>query len=142
MTLGPTGDDPGGTQPLPWHATEPAASWQAPFATSARPRANGIGPAPYGVHPLTGMPFSDRSRTTAGLLQIVLPLVCVCGVGRLYAGHIVIGLIQLIGLFVAWYFALFLIGLPFLVGIWVWSVIDGIMMLAGDSVDADGRLLR
>ncbi|HEX4513492.1 MAG TPA: TM2 domain-containing protein, partial [Polyangiaceae bacterium] len=37
--------------------------------------------APYGVDPMTGMPLSDKSKMTAGLLQIFLGSF---GVGRFY----------------------------------------------------------
>jgi TM2 domain-containing membrane protein YozV len=82
------------------------------------------GPSPYGVDPITGMPFSDKSKMVAGLLNIFLG-----GVGRLYTGHIGIGVAQLL---LSW-----LCGVGF---IWAW--IDGIMMLMGKVPDAQGRPLH
>jgi hypothetical protein len=49
------------------------------------------GPSPYGVDPITGMPFSDKSKVVAGLLNIFL-----FGAGRLYTGHIGIGIAQIL----------------------------------------------
>jgi TM2 domain-containing membrane protein YozV len=84
-----------------------------------------MGPgAPFGVEPATGMPYSDKSKTAAGVLNILLP-----GVGRLYTGHIGIGIAQIaVTLFTC-------LG-------WLWPVIDGVMMLTGRVTDAEGRPLR
>lgn len=98
--------------------------------------------APYGRDPFTGEPLSDKSKVTAGLLQLLLPFAGICGVGRLYAGHTSIGLIQLLGWFVSIFLSFLLIGIPFVIGIWFWSVIEGILMLAGSIRDAQGRKLR
>lgn len=77
--------------------------------------------------------YSDKSKLAAGLLQILLPF----GVGRLYTGHTAIGIIQLL---------LFWLGmLPCFAGTgiaMIWCLIDGIVILAGNSTDAQGRLLR
>lgn len=99
-------------------------------------------PAPYGVHPMTGIPYSDKSKVTAGLLQLLLPFVLICGVGRLYSGHIGIGLTQLILYLFGWVLALIVIGWLIVPAVWLWSVIDGIVMLAGNPVDGHGRPLR
>ena len=71
-----------------------------------------------------------RSRTTAGLLNLLLPLVLVGGVGRLYLGYTGIGVAQLI------------------VGILtcdiggIWSIVDGILILMGRvKTDAKGNPL-
>ncbi len=56
---------------------------------------------------LTGEPFSDKSKTTAGLLQILLGFIGICGIGRLYIGSTTIGVLQLLGLFLG-YILLFL----------------------------------
>ncbi|EME21826.1 TM2 domain-containing protein [Rhodococcus triatomae] len=98
--------------------------------------------APFGRDPLTGEPLSDKSRTAAGLLQVLLPFVGLCGVGRIYTGSTTIGLIQLLGMFVAMFMSLLLIGIPFMIAIWFWTVIDGILMLTGTVRDSYGRKLR
>src|SRR4051794_11762934 len=99
-------------------------------------------PGPYGVDPVTGVPFSDKSKVTAGLLQILLPFVGICGVGRLYAGHIGIGLAQLLGMFIGGILVILIIGLFIVPVIWLWTVIDGIVMLTGQTRDGQGRILR
>ncbi|HEY7597811.1 MAG TPA: DUF1707 domain-containing protein [Actinophytocola sp.] len=67
---------------------------------------------------------SDRYRVVAGVLQIVFPF----GVGRFYTGHTGIALAQLFTMFIG-------------VGV-IWSIIDGIIMLAGGGTDVYGRPLR
>lgn len=100
-------------------------------------------PAPYGAYdPSAGVPWSDKSRTTAGLLQLLLPLVGVCGVGRLYAGQTAIGLVQLIGFFVGVVLTGVLLGFVIAPAIWLWSVVDGIVLLSSGGRDAYGRPLR
>lgn len=80
-------------------------------------------PPPAALDP-QGRPYSDKTKMVTGLLNIFLP-----GVGRLYAGHIGIGIAQLL--------------LFFLCGVgWVWSLIDGIMILVSGGTDGEGRVLR
>lgn len=82
--------------------------------------------APYGVHPVTGIPYSDKSKLVAGLLQILIPL----GIGRFYIGDTKTGVWQLV-------VTILTCGIGGL-----WPFIDGIIMLATDSTDAQGRPLR
>jgi TM2 domain-containing membrane protein YozV len=80
--------------------------------------------APYGLDPKTGIPYSDKSKVVAGLLQIFVPF----GVGRFYIGDTGIGIAQAV-------VALFTCGL--------WSIIDGIIMLVKDDTkDARGYILK
>jgi TM2 domain-containing membrane protein YozV len=81
--------------------------------------------APYGRDPVSGFPYSDRSKAVAGLLQLFLPI----GIGRLYAGHTGIGIAQL------------LLTVFFGIGV-IWAFIDGIVILAGRPTDGNGRPLR
>ena len=81
--------------------------------------------APYGRDPVSGFPYSDRSKVVAGLLQLFLPI----GIGRMYAGQAGIGVAQL------------LLTLFFGIGV-VWAFIDGIVILAGRPTDRHGRPLR
>lgn len=98
--------------------------------------------APHG-RDLQGFPLSDKSKNTAGLLQLLLTLLCsVGGVGRLYSGHVGIGLAQLLGLLVSIPLIFLLIGIPLFAGFWIWSLVDGILMLTGNPRDGSGRRLR
>lgn len=83
--------------------------------------------APYGIDPMTGMPFSDKSKMVAGLLQIFLGSF---GAGRFYTGHTGLAIAQLA---VTW--------LTCGLGAF-WPLIDGVMMLMGKVPDAQGRPLR
>jgi hypothetical protein len=78
--------------------------------------------APYGIDRF-GRPYSDKSKIIAGVLQIVLG---VFGAGRWYTGHYGIAVAQLLTCG----------------GLGVWSLIDGIVMLAGDVTDPEGRPLH
>ncbi|HEX3770918.1 MAG TPA: TM2 domain-containing protein [Polyangiaceae bacterium] len=81
----------------------------------------------YGIEPTTGLPYSDKQKMVAGLLQIFLPGLAV---GRFYTGHIGIACAQLAVSVVT-------CGIGAL-----WPIVDGIIMLAGKPTDAQGRPLR
>ncbi|SHK49297.1 TM2 domain-containing protein [Pseudonocardia thermophila] len=81
--------------------------------------------APYGREPGSGIPYSDKQKVVAGVLQLFLPF----GVGRFYAGHAGLGIAQLLTTFF------------FGIGIF-WSWIDGLVILTGRPTDPYGRPLR
>lgn len=83
--------------------------------------------APFGIDPMTGMPFSDKSKLAAGLLQLFLGSF---GAGRFYTGHTGLAIAQIAVTWLTCGFG----GL--------WPLIDGVMMLAGKVPDAQGRPLR
>lgn len=69
------------------------------------------------------LPKSDRDRTLAGLLQLLIP-----GTGRMYLGYAAHGVLQLVLT-------------PCIIG-WVWSMVDGVLILAGSlRLDGYGRVL-
>jgi hypothetical protein len=79
--------------------------------------------APYGRHPITGEPYSDKQKIVAGLPQLFLGGF---GAGRFYLGHNGIAVAQLLTCG----------------GCGIWALIDGILMLMGNVRDAQGRPLR
>jgi TM2 domain-containing membrane protein YozV len=83
--------------------------------------------APYGRHPVSGLPYSDKSKTIAGLLQL-LGLVGIGGIGRFYIGDVGMGVAQL------------LLGMCG-VGL-IWSIIDAVLILTDKVNDPQGRPLR
>ncbi|SNT21025.1 TM2 domain-containing protein [Rhodococcoides kyotonense] len=83
--------------------------------------------APFGRHPVTGEPLSDKSKVTAGLLEILLGAF---GAGRFYLNQPGIAIAQIA---VTW--------LTCGIGA-IWPLIDGIMMLTGSVRDQHGRPLR
>lgn len=86
--------------------------------------------APYGRHPLTGEPCSDKSKIVAGLLQLV-GLFGLVGFGRIYLGQTGLGIAQLI------------VGIVTCgIGAWIWGIIDAIMIFSGSVRDNEGRPLR
>lgn len=109
------------------YGTPPAyAPGVAPTPFGAPAQSFGMVPgAPFGVDPMTGLPFSDKDKTTAGLLQLFL-----LGAGRMYIGHVGLGIAQII-------VSVLTCGVGAL-----WPFIDGIMILTGNVRDAQGRPLR
>jgi TM2 domain-containing membrane protein YozV len=121
--------------------TEQQQPWGAPVPPP---------PAGYGqpMTPAYGQPmgalygYSDKSKTAAGLLQLLLSLIGIPGVGRLYTGHLGLGLGQLVGMIIGYMLLIFLVGFLIVPAFWIWGVVDGIVMLVGDPKDAQGRPLR
>lgn len=73
--------------------------------------------------PMFGAVRSDKSRLAGGILQLLVP-----GVGRLYLGYMAHGILQLV-------LSLCMVG-------WIWSIIDGIIILMGGvKLDGYGRRL-
>jgi TM2 domain-containing membrane protein YozV len=86
--------------------------------------------APYGRHPVTGEPFSDKSKIVAGLLQLI-GLFGFAGIGRIYLGDVGLGVAQLIVGIVTCFIAA-----P------IWGVIDAVLILTDKVRDPQGRPLR
>jgi len=118
------GQAPGGQNPYGGgYGPPPPGMPMAPY-----PGGPGANPgAPYGVDPVSGLPYSDKSKIIAGILQLVLGCF---GAGRFYTGHTMIAVAQIA---VSW--------LTCGVGA-LWPFIDGIMMLVGKVNDPQGRPLR
>jgi TM2 domain-containing membrane protein YozV len=116
----PYAEQPYAQQPPPYGQTAPYPGFPGGVPYGASPA------APYGVHPTTGVPYSEKSKIVAGLLQILLPL----GIGRFYIGDTNLGIAQLL-------VTIFTCGIGSL-----WPIIDGIIILASDSKDSQGLMLR
>jgi TM2 domain-containing membrane protein YozV len=150
----------GGPQPPPYPSS--GGPQPPPYPSSGGPQPppypSSGGPQPYspygtgytgytGYDPVTGQPYSDKTKVAAGLLQL-LPgfFLGLGGIGRLYAGYTSLGVTQIVVSVVGWicFWCGFFFLIPFLVfiGAWLWAVIDGIILLAGRPADGQGRLLR
>jgi TM2 domain-containing membrane protein YozV len=114
--------------PSPWPqppAPPPGHPYQQPYVAAYSDPA-----APYGRHPITGEPYSDKSKLVAGLLQL-LGIFGVVGIGRMYLGDVGLGIAQLI------------VGIcTFFIGAWIWGIIDAILILTDHVRDPYGRPLR
>ena len=86
--------------------------------------------APYGRHPLTGEPLSEKSKVVAGLLQL-LGLVGIVGIGRIYLGYTGLGVAQLV-------IGLLTCG----IGAVIWGIVDAVLILTDKVRDPAGRPLR
>ncbi len=126
--------EPGEHQP---YGEQPYLPYGQPYGMAGYPM------APYGIDPLTGSPYSEKTKVTAGLLQLLLPLVGICGVGRLYAGNLGVGLTQLLGSLLSAVLICAVVGMFAYPVFWLWTVIDGIVILvSSDTRDGQGRVLR
>lgn len=120
-------------QPPAYQPQEPQAYQQYQQPPAYQPQAAyGALPVPtqyaqYGIDPVSGLPFSDKSKLIAGLLQIFLGYL---GIGRFYMGNIGIAIAQILVSF-----------LTFGIGA-LWPLIDGIVILVGNPRDSQGRPLR
>ena len=108
---------------------QPADPYAQPYGQPPGypPAGYGMDPeAPYGRN-MYGEPLSDKSKLTAGLLQL---FVGGLGVGRFYLGYSGIGVAQLL-------VTLFTCGLG-----GIWPLIDAIMILTGKVRDPYNRPLQ
>jgi TM2 domain-containing membrane protein YozV len=109
---------PGYTQPPGY---PPAGQYPQPYADPM---------APYGRHPLTGEPLSDKSKMIGGLLQLI-GLFGLVGIGRIYLGYTGLGIAQLV-------VGLITCGL----GAVIWGIIDAVLIFTDKVRDPEGRPLR
>jgi hypothetical protein len=106
------------SEPPPPPTLQRAPNTAAPYASAPSPSGESyLAPNYPRFTPIK----SDRSRTAAGVLQLLIP-----GVGRMYSGYAAIGVLQLLLS-------------PCMIG-WVWSLVDGIFILSGGvKLDGYGR---
>lgn len=123
-----SGDDGTRFSAPPASSADETVEAQRVSAAAIEPTRLGAAPLePQLIHAPTGLPFSDKGRKTAGLLQILLGGF---GVGRFYLGYPKIAVLQIL---VTWGTC----GAGVL-----WPIVDGIRILEGRIPDADGRPLR
>jgi TM2 domain-containing membrane protein YozV len=128
MTEPQFGGSESGTPPPP---PPPPPGFPPPYQPGAYPPGAYYDPAaPYGRHPITGEPLSDKSKVVAGLLQLI-GLFGLVGIGRIYLGYTGLGIAQLI-------VGLVTCGL----GAVIWGIIDAVLLLTDKVRDPQGRPLR
>lgn len=135
----------GGPEPAPQQPQQPPQAPYQPYQPYQAPAPGAFPGAkiPGQIDPETGLQYSDKERMTTGLIQLLPSLLGFPGIGRLYTGHLAIGLIQLIGAMTSYVLICLFIGLLTLPGFIIWGVVDGILMLTNKRfVDAQGRVLR
>lgn len=106
-----------------------------PFAQV--PAAPGYLPQPYG-QPGQPVLYAQKSKIAAALLAFFLGNL---GVHNFYLGFTAKAGWQLGLTIFGWATAIFVIGLPFIGGVWIWSFVEFIMILAGGGsyrTDANG----
>jgi TM2 domain-containing membrane protein YozV len=115
------GYPPPGQFPPPGPYPPPVGAYPPAYADPA---------APFGRHPMTGEPLSEKSKVVGGLLQL-LGLFGLVGIGRIYLGYTSLGVIQLI------------VGiLTCGIGALVWGIVDAVLILTDKVRDPEGRPLR
>lgn len=119
---GPPPQSGQGYGPPPGYGVMPAYGYPDPSNPYGRDAA-----APFGRDPYTGEPYSDKSKVTAGVLEILLGAF---GAGRFYLDQPGTAVAQIA---VTW--------LTCGIG-GIWPLIDGILMLTGKVRDKNGRQLR
>lgn len=83
---------------------------------------------------------SPKSKIAAGLLGIFFGSL---GVHRFYLGYTGLGVALLMLTIMGWVLSFFCIGIPMVIGAWLWGLIEGILILAGViNKDAQGNLLQ
>lgn len=123
------GGDDYGNQPL-----QPPSYPPPPYPPYGN---HGSASVPYGRHPVTGEPLSDKSKLIAGILQL-LGLIGLLGVGRVYMGQTSFGVVQLVcGILIT----AITCGFGFFVPA-IWGVVDCVILLSGTPRDSFGRPLR
>ena len=136
----PPGGGPYGYGPPPPQPQYPQQQPYNPYAIAPFPPQGmmGYAYAPYGVDPATGIPYSEKQKLTAGLLQL---FVGKFGVGRFYTGHTGLAIAQLCTCIAGiWILSWFTCGAT--IAVILWPIIDGIVILSTRSTDAEGRILR
>lgn len=141
---GQYGTPPGGQYPPPPGQYPPPPPGQYPPPGQFPPPASAgyfDASAPYGRHPMTGEPYSDKSRTVAGLLQLI-GIVGFVGIGRIYIGQVGLGVAQLlIGLLGGAIIGILTCGVGLLIPV-IWGIVDCFVLINGDGRDQFGRPLR
>lgn len=126
----PYGVDPGSIPPPPPGGAQYPPQYPPHYPPPPPPGAYYDPAAPYGRHPVTGEPYSDKSKVVAGLLQL-LGLFGLVGIGRIYLGYTGLGIAQL------------LVGLVTCgLGAVIWGIIDAVLLLTDKVRDPQGRPLR
>ncbi|OAN37344.1 NINE protein [Mycolicibacterium iranicum] len=130
----PPPPQPGYVPPGPQYAPPPG-TYSSPGAYPPPPPTGYPGAymdpaAPFGRHPVTGEPFSEKSKVVGGLLQL-LGLFGLVGIGRIYLGYTTLGIIQLV-------VGLLTCG----IGAIVWGIVDAVLILTDKVRDPQGRPLR
>jgi len=116
----------------------PAGATRCPRCGSQVQAAAPATPPVPGAAPVAAS--GQKSKLAAGLLGIFLGGY---GIHRFYLGYTGLGVTMLVLTLVGWATCWIIIGIPLLIGVWVWGLIEGILILVGSmNTDAQGQPLR
>ena len=83
--------------------------------------------------------YKPKQKLVAGLLALLFGMY---GVHNFYLGYTTKGIIQVVGTVLSIILCFILIGYISLIGIWIWVLVEAIMIFTGGiSVDANGHPL-
>ena len=89
--------------------------------------------------------LSEKSKSAAGLLAII-PILGHFGVHRYYLGYTTLGVLHTGLSILGFIFCITVIGaivgIPLMIGIYIWSIIEGVMIFNGTIKDAGGKALK
>jgi TM2 domain-containing membrane protein YozV len=86
-----------------------------PFGPRPTPPAYYMPPQPYQLQPMV----SPRSPALATLASLFIP-----GLGSMISDNVGVGVLIFCLYLVSWLFSFFLIGIPFLLGFWIWGMVQ------------------
>lgn len=84
-------------------------------------------------------PVSSKSRLATALFAWFLGMF---GAHRFYVGKTGSAAIMLVLSVVGWATVWLFVGLVFLIPVWIWSLVDFIMAIAGTFTDSEGKLIK
>ena len=108
--------DQGWSNPAP---PAPAGQGQGQYAVQPVPQAQPWQPMPAQGHGMHQPMVQPKNAALCVIVSFFIP-----GLGSIIAGNTGTGVLILVLDVVAWILSIFLIGIPFAIGIWIWGMVD------------------
>lgn len=106
-----------------WQAQPGQQPGQEQYQMQPQPEMQQWQPQPYGAQGYGGQPMQQtvapKSPAVSVLISVFIP-----GLGSIINGNTATGVTILVLDIIAAFFSLFLIGIPFAIGIWIWGLVD------------------
>ena len=102
-----------------WSNPAPAGQGQEQYAMQPMPQAQPWQPMPAHAQGMHQPMVAPKSVPLCVILSVIIP-----GLGSIVADNTGTGVLILVLYFVAVILSIFLIGIPFVIGIWIWGMID------------------
>ena len=102
-----------------WSNPAPAGQGQGQYAVQPVPQAQPWQPMPAQGHGMHQPMVQPKNAALCVIVSFFIP-----GLGSIIAGNTGTGVLILVLDVVAWILSIFLIGIPFAIGIWIWGMVD------------------